>query len=102
MRRELVDAFITESGKRLINLTYHRGVGILKPWVIEVYVKRGENKPVLLSTSEYFGEEVARHDFEMRRPRMRDSLGEPEVPMQRGKRLVQEMLTEKLGPRDKS
>ena len=98
MRRELVDAFITESGKRAIQLVYLRGVGIQKPWVIEVYVQRRESTPILLSTSEYFGEETARHDFEMRRPRMREE--HDEVPMQRGKRLVQEMLQEKLGRRE--
>lgn len=94
-RKEIVDSFVTESGKRLIQLVYLRGLGVHKHWQIEVYMQRSGQKPILISTSEYHTEVVARGDFELRRPRMREE--REEVPMQRGKRLVQEMLQEKLG-----
>ncbi len=107
-RVEVVDSYNNETNKRLYKLVYLRGVNIACPWRIDVYiVNRGaridirQNYWTLLSTSEYYTEEVAREDFELRRPKMREDRESVEgVPMQRGKRLVQEMLEEKLGKRD--
>ena len=91
--REEVESFFTSNGKREIVLCRIRGVPHIN-WMIEVYISKGGVERTLLSTSEYQGEVTARQDFEMRRPKMRESF--EEVPMQRGKRLVQEMLQEKL------
>lgn len=93
----ILEEYVIESGRRKISLQKWPQLSL--PWQIHVYVSRRDRNGftwVLLSTAEYFTEELARRDFEIRRPKMRDSAGE-EVPMQRGKRLVQEMLTEKLG-----
>lgn len=95
----IIEEYLIESGRRKISL--QKWPQLSKPWQIHVYVGRSHRQEaewVLLSTSEYITEEAARRDFEIRRPRMRDSAGE-EVPMQRGKRLVQEMLVDKLGER---
>lgn len=105
IHREVVDSYYTANEKRTIQLVYLRGVGVQKPWVIEVYVRRSSGERVsayltLLSTSEYYQENNARYDFEMRRPYMREDKETVEhLPMNRGKRVVQEMLTEKLGPK---
>lgn len=94
MSVSIIEEYLTETGKRKISL--QKWSQLKKPWVVVVYVQgRHQNRWVLLSTSEYFDEENARHDFEVRRPKMR--VQTEEVPMQRGKRLVQEMLQEKLG-----
>lgn len=94
---KIVDSFFNEAGKRKIMLLERRGVAAHPRWEVAVYVVRGLDF-VFLSSGGYSNEALARRDFEIRRPKMRDSAGE-EVPMQRGKRLVQEVMTEKLGPR---
>lgn len=96
----VIDEFLTENGKRKITLERH--ASLQKPWIIVVRIPdRHRNKAgtfwIILSTAEYYDEDNARHDFERRRPQMHEERGE--VPMQRGKRLVQDMMTEKLGPR---
>lgn len=88
-----IDSFMTAAERRRIVLCKRRNP--VKPFVIVVYIRdRSSGKETLLSFSEYYTEEVARHDFERRRPNMH--IEEGEVPMQRGKRLVQELLAEKL------
>lgn len=95
-----LDSFLIASERRRIALCKRRNP--VKPFVVVVYIRqRGTDKEVVLSFSEYYTEEVARYEFENRRPKMRDSAGE-EVPMQRGKRLVQEVMTDILGPSDKA
>ena len=90
----ILDSFRNESGKREFKLTRLTKRFVQKPYVIEVWIVNNGREPLLLSTSEYITEEAARYDFDIRRPNMHIELGE--VPMQRGKRLVQEMLQEKL------
>lgn len=92
MAISVVEEYVTETGKRKISL--QKWPSLSKPWLIIVYVHTYGNKWVMLSTSEYYEEANARRDFEIRRPNMK--VNKEEVPMQRGKRLVQEMLAEKL------
>ena len=99
---EELDSFLIASEKRRIALCKRRNP--VKPFVIVVYIQRrvqGTNgyavNWIVLSYSEYYTEEVARIDFEKRRPQMRDASEEVfEMPMQKGKRLVQEVMEEKL------
>jgi len=92
----ILDEFLIASGKRKISLQRRKHTH--KPIVIVVYVRSYGNKWVVLSEAEYADEEVARIDFEKRRPQMRDAADE-DMPMQKGKRLIQEVMTEKLGSR---
>jgi hypothetical protein len=94
-----LDSFIIESGRRKVVLA--RVANGIKPFAIFVLILRkppkdGAKNQLLLSTSEYYTEESARHDFEVRRPKMRDAADE-DMPMQKGKRLIQEVMQEKLG-----
>lgn len=94
MHAYVIDSYLNVTETRKYELQKHPGKQ--KPWQNHVFVRgRGNRRWVLLSTAEYVDEEVARKDFETRRPNMR--VNKEEVPMQRGKRLVQEMLEEKLG-----
>lgn len=96
MAVSIVDRFTIASGKRLISLEHWPQ--LQKKWQILVYIQKPNAKPMLLSTSEYFDEDNARKDFETRRPKMRDATNEEfDMPMQKGKRLIQEVMTEKLG-----
>lgn len=98
-----IDSFVIESGRRKVALFKRQGLQA-RPFVIVVYVWKWHKGPLsgtvqwqVLSTAEYVTETVARHDFETRRPKMRDAQHEQhEMPMQKGKRLVQEVMKEKL------
>lgn len=94
---KIIDEFIIMSGKRKVSL--QRRTHSHKPYVVVVYFRKvGLNVTwTLLSTTEYADGDLARHDFEIRRPKPR--VETEEVPMQRGKRLVQEVMDEKLGAR---
>lgn len=96
MAVSIIDEFVIESGKRKISL--QKWPQLKKSWVIYVYVAGRARDWIPLSTSEYFDEDNARKDFETRRPKMRDATNEEfDMPMQKGKRLIQEVMTEKLG-----
>lgn len=100
MATQEVEHFILPSGKRKISLLRRSTLGG-KPWLIVVYVKtHGTAGQVwtILSTSEYFEEEVALKDFNARREAAGLKVREEPALMQRGKRVVQEIMTEKLGP----
>lgn len=89
----VVEEFLIATGKRKISLQERHHAH--KPWMIVVYIRgRQQGRWVELSTSEYAEEAVARRDFEVRRPNMREVY--EEVPMQRGKRIVQDMLRDRL------
>lgn len=96
-----IDSFVIASGRRTVKL--FRRHHPHKPWIIAVYMRRtdfsgsSDIQETLLSTSEYADEDVAKYDFETRRPKMRDAQHEVhEMPMQKGKRLVQEVFKEQL------
>jgi hypothetical protein len=97
-----LDSFIIESGRRKVVLA--RVANGIKPFANIVYVRASAPfeeevsgiKWAQISIAEYYTEESARHDFEVRRPKMRDAEGE-DMPMQKGKRLIQEVMQEKLG-----
>lgn len=94
----LLDTFIIASEKRRVSLFQRANPQM--PYIVIVFILRsraGGQCEVELSFSEYFTEAAARHDFELRRPKIRDASGEA-GPMQRGKRLVQETWNELLGP----
>jgi hypothetical protein len=86
-RRKIVLARVADGHKPFANIVYFR---ISAPFEEEV----NGIKWVPGSIAQYFTEDGARSDFERRRPNMH--IEEGEVPMQRGKRLVQGMLREKL------
>lgn len=90
---ETYDSYVTESGRRRV--VFGRRAHSHKPFVVQVFIQQsaGSNGKII-SESEYYTKEVALQAFEFRRPNMH--VEEGEVPMQRGKRLVQEMLQEKL------
>lgn len=95
---EEIDSYLIASERRRIALSRRRNPH--KPFVVVVYHRRTIDSittETVLSFSEYHTLDCARAIFEERRPKMRDSAGE-EVPMQRGKRLVQEKMAEILGP----
>lgn len=95
----MLDSFIIASEKRAIGMFRRdRDAHCRPPYCIGVFVPRQglEGFPVVLSTAEYYSRDLLERDFETRRPKMRDADKE-DMPMSKGKRLIQEVMQEKLG-----
>ena len=91
----LVDSYWGVGAKRHYQMLKVSGN---KPWILRVYCKATHGM-MLLTEGEYFDEDVALSYFEARRPVLKDltEAEHNEIPMQRGKRIVQELMQEKLG-----